>query len=128
MRQSFKNYARGFVAACQSDIPLETAVKNLVRLVDRNNDWAKWPKILPAVAEEWRRQNNQRVVVLESARPLTESLKKEVLSLLGKSDQVEERINPVLLAGFRLIAGGEEVFDASLKRKLDSLFAFAEKK
>lgn len=128
MRQSSKIYAQGFVAACQEGALLETAVKNLVRLVDKNNDWAKWPKILPAVAKEWRRQNNQRAVVLESARPLTAQSKKEIAAVLEKSDQIEERVNPALLAGFRLIAEGEEIFDASLRRKLDLMFAFAEKK
>lgn len=128
MKESSKNYAQGFVAACQEGTASETAVKNLVRLVDRNGDWTKWPKILPAVAAEWRRRHGQRAVILESARPLPETLKKEILSVLGKSDQVEERVNPALLAGFRLIADNEEIFDSSLKRKLDSLFSFGEGK
>ena len=125
MKQSSKVYAQGFVATIAEGVASETAIKNFVRLVDRNNDWMKWPKILTAVAKEWRRQNNERLVVLESARPLSVVAKKEIAAALEKSDQVEERINPVLLAGFRLIADGEEVFDASLKRKIESLFAFA---
>ncbi|MDP1706417.1 MAG: F0F1 ATP synthase subunit delta [bacterium] len=124
MKQSSRVYAQGFVAACSEGVSLEVTIKNLVRLVDRNNDWVKWPKILAAVAKEWRRQNNERSVVLESARPLSAVAKKEIIAKLEKSDQVTERINPALLAGFRLIADEEEIFDASLKRKLDSLFAF----
>lgn len=124
MKQSSKVYAQGFVAACAEGISSETAIKNFIRLVDRNNDWVKWPKILATVEKEWRRQNNERSVVLESARPLSVNARKEIVAQLEKSDQITEKINPTLLAGFRLIADEEEIFDASLKKKLDSLFAF----
>jgi F0F1-type ATP synthase delta subunit len=60
-------------------------------------------------------------VTLETARKMTASQKKMSESFAKKGDIVEEKINPELIAGIKIIINGSKQFDASMQSKLQKI-------
>ncbi len=79
-------------------------------------------KILEEASRFARGRNGLRKVVIDSARVLTPSQRKEVERFLKKEDVVVERTDPSLVAGVRITVNEELQFDGSLKRKMDRAF------
>lgn len=97
-------------------------VKNFMALLTKNGDEGQARKILEEAARFARGKEWIRKVSLESARPLTLRQKKALAPLLAPTDVVEEEIVPELVAGVRVFVDDGELFDGSLKGKLDMLF------
>jgi F0F1-type ATP synthase delta subunit len=97
-------------------------IKNFLAMVERNGDSASLGKILEQAGRFAREENGIRKVAFESARPLTKSQKSAVSGLAKKGDVIEERIDPSLIAGVKVIVNDELQLDGSLKGKLDTLF------
>ena len=63
-------------------------------------------------------KSGNKKIVLEMARQNKVILK----SVIKKNDVVEEKINPELIAGIKIIIDNERQLDFSLKNKLDKIF------
>lgn len=115
-------YAEAFVAvALMSE---EKAARGLVSAIRRHNDWARRGKILEACEQAWRKIEGKSLLTIESARPLArEQVAKLAHRFPRSAYDVEEKVNPSLVAGAKLIIDGERQFDGSLKRKIDKLFS-----
>lgn len=100
----------------------EKIAENFIGLVRRNGDEMHLRKILEEASRFARGRNGLRKVIIDSARALTPSQRKEVERFLKKEDVVVERIDPSLVAGVRITVNEELQFDGSLKRKMDRAF------
>lgn len=125
MKIPAKIYARAFAEAAYGKHSPETGkkmAKNFVTLVRKNGDGASLPKIFEAAEKMLREKEGVRKVMIETARPLSDKLRKNLHALAGKKDLVEERVAPSLIAGVRLTVDDERQFDATLKKRLQQIF------
>ena len=61
-------------------------------------------------------------VKIESADPLDSEVEKQVSDLFGGKVWIEEKVDPELLAGVRILIDEETLIDASGKRRLAEMF------
>ncbi len=126
MKYQPKFYAQAFAELAGKKLsPAEEKhiVNNLLQAVKRNGDERQLPKILAAAEKLLREKDGRRKVVLESARPLHSATRKDLSEFLLSNDVVEEKINPALVAGVKVIVNDETQLDFSLASKLKKLFA-----
>jgi F0F1-type ATP synthase delta subunit len=97
----------------------ESAAQNFLALVKKNNDEGHLKKILEEASRFARGRGGVRKVTVESARELKVTQKDLVKRFIKPGDVVEERIDPELIAGIRIILNDELQFDGSLKNKLN---------
>ncbi len=98
---------------------LRTVIKALVERKPRN-----YQGILATLHRQVRLDLAQRHVIVESAKQLDEatgqSIASKMISQHGDGLTFEYKINPALLGGIR-IRKGDDVWDGSIKAKLDKL-------
>jgi F0F1-type ATP synthase delta subunit len=97
-------------------------VSRFLALVRKNGDEVHLRKIVEEAARFVRGAQSIRKVTVGIARPLTTAQKKLLKEFIDEGDVVEERIDPALVAGLRLIVDDEMQFDGTLKGKLDKMF------
>jgi F0F1-type ATP synthase delta subunit len=61
-------------------------------------------------------------ITFETARKITAGQKKILDSFVKKGDLVNEKINPELIAGIKIIINNSKQFDASMQGKLQKIF------
>lgn len=96
--------------------------ENFLALVRRNGDEMHLRKILDDASRFARGKSGVRKVTVESARALSPKQKDAVATFIKADDIVEERVDPELIAGIRIILDDELQFDGSLKKKLAGAF------
>ena len=124
MKYPVRAYARALAEAAAGTLsPAEEKkiVANFLGLVRRNGDAHGLPQMLSAAGKLLREKDGRRKVVIESARPFA-GLSARFRGLLRKTDEVEERLEPALIAGVRITVDDEMRFDGGLRRKIDLLF------
>ena len=125
MRYSAENYAQAFLEAVRGKSGEEERriMARFLAVVKKFGDANNLSKILVAIELVATRQRGGREVVIESAREVPAPLRKELLKEFGANDLVRERTNLALIAGGMVLIDGEWMVDASLKRRLEKLFA-----
>ena len=122
MKYSAQTYAKALVEVLTSHEPKakdEEIAQNFLALVRKNNDEGHLKKILEEASRFARGRGGVRKVTVESARELKATQKDLVKQFIKPGDVVEERIDPELIAGIRIILNDELQFDGSLKNKLN---------
>ncbi len=99
--------------------------KNFLALVRKNGDERYLRKILEEASRFARGHSGVRKVTIESARALIPSQKALIAHFVRPGDMVEERIDPDLIAGIKIILNDEMQFDGSLKNKLNRVLGSA---
>ena len=122
MKYSAHIYAEALAEAIGEEKGADTLVKNFLALVQKNGDAGQLRKIVEEAAQRVRHAEGKRKVAIESARKLTPAQRKSVEQFLKSGDIIEERIDPDLVAGLRIIINDEMQFDGSLRKKLNTLF------
>ncbi len=90
---------------------------NFLRLLEKNGDMKKLKHITALVEKMLLAKSGNQKIMLETARALHKKFK------VGKrGDVVEEKINPDLIAGIKIIVNGEKQLDFSLQKKLNEIF------
>ena len=118
-------YAKSFVEAAEGKRggELEAAVERFLAIVHRNGDGKKLKNIFEECEKAARQRQGRSLLTIEAARKLPEhslaSLKKTFAT--AKTD-VEESVNPELVAGVRLTMDGERQLDGSLLHVLNEIF------
>ena len=129
-------YARAFLKAADGKPAHETgpAIRRFIELIRKRGDWPRRAQIVAAVEVAWRAEHHRPLLVVESARPLAPAhrttIKRhafadrsgDVKHAEPYAKDVEERVNPELVAGVRLTVGDREL-DGSLAHLLHKLFA-----
>jgi F0F1-type ATP synthase delta subunit len=120
MKYSAYMYAKALVEVLSDPkVNDESAAQNFLALVKKNNDEGHLKKILEEASRFARGRGGVRKVTVESARELKVTQKDLVKRFIKPGDVVEERIDPELIAGIRIILNDELQFDGSLKNKLN---------
>jgi len=125
MKYTSTQYAQAFVALAQeivSDKEERELIRNFASLIDRNGDSSHRDEIVQKTDRMLRRQYDKRTVLLETARPVKD-LHKKLHGFIKRTDIVEEKISPELVAGVRITVDDEQQFDGTLARKLKVLFS-----
>ena len=92
--------------------------QRFLKLLEKNGDIKYYRLILAAAEKRLLEKTGNKKIVLEIARPSQKKVK-----VGKKGDVIEERINPGLIAGIKIIVNGEKQLDFSLKNKLDKIFS-----
>jgi F0F1-type ATP synthase delta subunit len=95
--------------------------KNFLALVIKNGDEAHLKKILEEASRFARGKSGIRKVTIASARELSPAQNKTVEQFVKPGDVVEQRIDPDLIAGIKIIVNDEMQFDGSLRNKLNKV-------
>ena len=124
MRYSAELYAKAFLATLSGKTPDEerNVIRRFLEAIKKFGDSRNLGKILAAVERLAVKKAGGREVVLESAREIPASLRKELEAKFTSGDLIRERMNPALIAGIRILIDGEWMVDVSLKRRLEKLF------
>lgn len=127
MKISARQYAAGLFAtvAGKSNQEAKDLIKNLVVILDKNNDLNKEGAIIAAFNELWNDANGEVAASLSSARELDQAAQDDIVAYLkektgAKKILLEENIDKSLIGGF-VLRYGSKVLDGSLKNSLRSL-------
>jgi F0F1-type ATP synthase delta subunit len=101
----------------------ESTVSRFVAVVKRNGDSRIFPAIIFACENVLRKKAGKKLLTVETAR----KLEKHSLELIKRSfreehTDIEEKINPELVAGVRFTENGERQLDGSLAHMLGQIF------
>lgn len=127
MKRKIKEYAIALGKVILEDKRGEKEIKkiadNFIRLLIRDRQLKNIRKILDLTEDLILRQKGNKKVLIETARELNPSLKRNLLkSLLKDGDLLREKINCQLGAGVRVTIDGKKQLDLSLDRKIRELF------
>jgi F0F1-type ATP synthase delta subunit len=129
MKYSAHTYAKAFIGALTEAKAGESERamgERFLTLVRNYGDEASLPKILGEADRLMRARNGTRRLVVESARGLDTKAKALIAALAHAGDAIEEKQDPALIAGIKITANDEMQFDASLRKKLDTVFGTTE--
>jgi F0F1-type ATP synthase delta subunit len=125
MKYSPSIYARAFseiVSPPSADKKAGVLIKNFLTLIRKNNDQHQLKKIFSQIEKTVREKTGKRKLMVETARPF-KKLDSAIKKVIRKDDIVEEKINPDLIAGLKIILNDEIQFDGSMQKKIKSLFS-----
>lgn len=91
------------------------------RVLARHRVFGKTSAILAAYEKLTLCAQGTRKVRIESTGFVPEQLKKKIQKILGKKIQFEEKENPELLAGVKILINDELLIDASARRQLKGM-------
>jgi F0F1-type ATP synthase delta subunit len=115
-------YAKAFTAALEEHPGKEKDLfVNLRTLLIRTGDISHANRVVEAIEGELVRRHGGHIVVVETARPLGDTLQKRIRDSFLREDQIKEFVRPELGAGMRIIKDNEKEFNASLQYKLKQL-------
>ncbi len=100
----------------------DAIVRRFIALVRKNGDEAHLRKLVEEAARFVRGKSGVRKMTIETARSLPAAQKQALQALTKPGDVIEEKIDPELVAGVKVLINDELQFDGSLKGKLDKLF------
>jgi F0F1-type ATP synthase delta subunit len=95
---------------------------NFLKLLEKTGQQKKAKEILLLAEDIILKKQGKKKVILESARKISESQKKLFKGFIKEGDKVEEKINPELIAGVKIIVNNEKQIDYSLNKKLQEIF------
>ncbi len=118
MKYRASQYAEALFEALEEKKPGERAgiIRSFVRMMFRHRVIGKSRAILAAYEKLVLREQGMRKVRIESPGRISDQLKKDIREILGAKIHWEEKENPDLLAGVRILVDDELLIDASAKR------------
>ncbi len=124
MKHSPEIYAKAFIETVmkaqkerQKDL-----LGRFLSVVKKNGDQAGFFKIFRQVKEMAARKKGNKVVVIEFARQVPQSLEDRLKNCFSPSDCVDVFVRPDLLAGTRILINNEKELDFSMRKKLRKVF------
>ena len=123
MKYNYKIYARALVSALdetQDLVQKEKIIKNFLFLVQKNKDVRQLKKIIDFASKIIYKKDGRQRIILETARPQN-NLKNLFQKFFNEKDIIEEKINPNILAGLRIVFDDEKELDFSFKKRLELL-------
>ncbi len=124
MRYAPHLYAESFLRAVEAHPGNEKEqVARLIALLEKNGDRGGAKKVLSAIERALVKKSGGRYVELESARPLSPSVREAFMKLLRKEDHLVIRTNTALVSGVRMVIDDSWAVDATLRARLQKLFS-----
>ncbi len=100
-------------------------IKQFVTMVKKNKDWSRLPLILKHFEKIFTERNGLTKVEVESAYPLTEETRKGIAEVYKNKVLLEEKVNPKLIAGLRILLNDSTFIDSSALKHINNLFVNA---
>ena len=124
MKYRPSQYAQALWAALigKSEAEQKKIVGRFVELLVRHRVIGKAHAISAAYEKLALQKRGERLVQIETATPASEKLKQEIRTALGKNIHIEERVNPQMLGGVKMLIDDEILIDASVGRQIKNLF------
>ena len=98
----------------------EALAHSLLKNLEERGEVRKADRIVSMAEDLFLKKSGGRKIILETARPMdTKDLR---AAFVKKEDMVQERVNPKLIAGVRIIIDNEKQLDFSLAKKLENMF------
>lgn len=119
MKHKIKLYATALVQVMTKKIDEKKIVSNFFKLLEKNGDIKKAKEIVLLAETMHLKSLGGRRVTVETARKAPNALLKDIAK---KEDMLEEKINPSLIAGVKIVINNEKQLDFSLKNTLDNIF------
>lgn len=98
---------------------VESAAGELVTLLARQNEVHRVKGVIDAIEDAWREQYGAATVKIQTAYPLTSSLRKK-LEELAPGAEIKEQVRPEIIGGARLRID-ETIIDGSIEGHLAQL-------
>lgn len=119
MKYPIKIYAKALAESLigKKEDGQKKILNNFVALVERNRDESKLKKILEKAQNIYLKKTGKNRISIEFARENEKHLKL-LKTFIKEGDVLEEKINPDLIAGVKIILNGEKQFDYSLSKKI----------
>ncbi len=95
-------------------------IENFFALLQKNGNISKAKEIIALTENILLVKSGNKKIILETA--LKVSRKHILKGILKKNDIVEEKINPELIAGIKIIINNEKQLDFSLQKKINEIF------
>jgi F0F1-type ATP synthase delta subunit len=123
MKYNYKIYVKALVSALDEAQDLaqkEKIIKNFLSLIQKNKDTRQLKKIIDFASKIIYKKEGRQRIILETARPQN-NLKNLFQKFFNEKDIIEEKINPNILAGIRIVINDEKELDFSFKKRLELL-------
>ena len=120
MKIKSKIYAEALVSSIIEKKSKDVVVR-FIKLLEKNGDIKKAKEIISLAESLFLKKTGNKKIVLEVAREMEKPALVKDFGV-AKGDIVEEKINPSLIAGIKVIINNERQLDFSLKNKLDKIF------
>ena len=125
MKYTILQYAAALASALEDKTPTER--KHIAARLFRHMTEARALKYLPRVVQEaeriLRRKQGIHMAEVETPAPLSTAHRRSIERALGSKAIITEKINPLLLAGVRMVIDEETLIDATASRRLETLFS-----
>ncbi len=95
-------------------------INNFLKLLEKNGDMKKAKEIISLAEAIFLKKTGNKKIILETARKI--DTKNIVKDFIKKGDVVEEKINPEIISGIKIIINNEKQLDFSLFKKLNEIF------
>ena len=121
MKYKPKQYAEA-LAGCilEKEADGKKISANFLALLQKNGDIKHISQIIAGAEALLLKKTGNKKIILETARQT--DTKSAMAALAKNGDIVEEKINPILVAGLKVIVNGERQLDMSLAHKLNNIF------
>lgn len=106
----------------EGDGDLSDVLINFNRVVDKNGDQALKSKIVEALEDLLTQEAGGSVVTIESAREFDNNISASLSNSFSDHDLLRYKINPLLVAGTRIMINNSLELDYSLSKRLDQIF------
>lgn len=125
MRYSTRQYAAALLASLKgrTEAQQQRLLGRFLVLVGRKGDSRRLGLILREVERQNLRERGLKKVLAETPDPVTPRIKKEIEKILGKNILLQEKIDPGLVAGIKILINDEILIDASARAQLRRLFS-----
>lgn len=124
MRYSPRQYAAALLSLLKGkpEVVQQRLLRRFLVLVGQKGDGRRLGLILKEVEKQTLHEQGLKKVLVETTDPITIQIKKGIEAVLGKSILIQEKINPRLLAGIKILINDEILVDASAESQLRKLF------
>lgn len=125
MKYSPRQYAKALLLILAERKPPEQKelIRRFLLLLSKKGDRSR----LGLIVREFEKQHlaalKIKKVQLESVDPVPARVKKEMETLLGHNLLFQEKINPVLIAGIKILVNDELLIDASAATQISRIFS-----
>ncbi len=121
MKKHEKQLARAFVGALEgaNKTQVESAAQELVSMLAAQNQIYRVKGVVEAIEDAWREKYGAATVRIETAHPLTSSLRKK-LEELASGAEMRELVRPQIIGGAKLRID-ETIIDGSIEGHLAQL-------
>jgi len=104
--------------APQKEIP--NLINKFVDYIKETHATALLPRILKTFDALWNKEHGIKKALISVAKPMSREEKLEVEVALGAETELEEKVEPEMIGGIKIMID-DLLVDASLKRRLEDL-------